>query len=121
MFQLKCLLCYIIKGMKARLLLAALDWNSRHRCQATSATGDLKFDIVHSKRRKTWVLRVRYAKQEPQHLTPLLQRLLEVHTSKITLPPMEVPQDLPSHMSTLEKPDATILIEQRKTRFTVHE
>ena len=111
----------LIAGMKARLLLAALDWNSRQRCQATGVTGEKKYDVVHSKRRKTWILKVRYAKQEPQHLAPMLRRVIELHRSKVILPPMEVPEDLPSHMSTLEKPDTAVMVEEWQTRFTVQE
>ena len=48
----------IYAGVKARTLLAALDWNSKVREPATDSQGHNIYDTVYSKRQKKWVCRL---------------------------------------------------------------
>ena len=107
--------------MLARTLLAALHWNSRKRKVATTTTVDAVHDAVFSKRRKTWVLRQWYKCKLPAHVHPLMKRVMEVHRKKIQLDPIIVPDGMPKHVPTVDKPTEAQLHQHQKTRFVVTE
>ena len=92
-------------GMQARLMLAALDWNSRIHTRALSKDNVPKHHQIWSKRRKVWVIRAAYKNTSAQHIPQLIGRVLEVHSTKTELPEMHVPADLPAHVSAKEKPE----------------
>lgn len=102
-------------------MLAALEWNIRHasREAVLDPQGRVVQDVVYSKRRKIWVLRVRYVKRQSLHVHPLMQRVLKVHYNKILLPPVEVPDEIPKHVPVEEKPSREDLLAKFTTRFSV--
>ena len=104
-------------GMKARTMLAALDWNSKEREALLDDEGNVKESVVYSKRRKAWVKKIRYKKSEMKHTYPLLLRLLEVHLQKVALPPIYVPESLAVHIGP-DKPELEQM-SRTVTRFSV--
>lgn len=104
-------------------MLAALDWNLRHsereREAVLDSRGHVVHDVVFSKRRKTWVLRVRYNNRHAPHVQPLVRRVLEVHHNRIELPPVHIPGTVPKHVPTEVKPCKEQLLEQYTTHFVV--
>jgi len=99
-----CMIFWLFTGMQARLMLAALDWNTRLHERALAKDGTPKQEMIWSKRRKQWIIRSRYKNIGGQHLHQLVNRVLEVHIDKIALAEMEVPADLPAHVANVEKP-----------------
>ena len=105
-------------GMKARLQLAALDWNSQSRRAVQDGDGEVVLDRVYSKRRKQWVLKTRYKNTSKMaHVHPLMKRIEEVETSKLRheLPQADKPENLPKNIAPVPKPDLAKM--QKTTRF----
>lgn len=90
--------------MNARLMLAALDWNSRLHKPALDSDNKPIYDLASSKRRKQWVIKARYKNVSGQHIPMLISRVLEVQANNIVLPKMSVPKDLPRNIAATEKP-----------------
>ena len=106
-------------SMLARTLLAVLHWNSSTREAATNADGQTAYDVVYSKRKKSWILRPRYKPKTPGHVKPLLELILETFILKINLNPLPVPVTIPRHVPTDEKPHAQALYNSYSTKFAV--
>ena len=102
-------------SMKARLYLAALDWNSQTRVEAKDEDGNVKENIVLSKRRNEWVKRVQYIKTSENHVAPLMNMVLECKQCGIDVPKMEKPASLPRHVAKVAKPAPSDI--ERKSRF----
>ena len=76
--------------MKARLMLAALDWNAM---QDSTEEKEVKNEVVWSKRRRMWVKRKRGDRTKSgQHVRGLMERALEVHSERLNLPPIQIPR-----------------------------
>lgn len=89
-------------GMKTRLMIAALQWNLQHAQDQPEVS--VHYDVVYSKRRKTWVVRKRSERFPLLHVEPLMTRVMEVFQRKIALPPVCRPADLPNHVAKKPKP-----------------
>lgn len=112
---------FLFPGMQARLMLAALDWNTRLHKPALSADNEEKHDVIWSKRRKEWVVRAQYKNISGQHIPKLVHRVLEVHSTKTKLPEMSVPPDLPHHVAAAEKPaKEKIMADYRSGKKRIH-
>ena len=72
----------IFVAMKGRLMLAALDWNVQNRNPIMTQEGTTKVDVVYSKKRKYFVFKQRFEKNEDQHVPILMQRIFEVQVDK---------------------------------------
>ena len=84
-------------AMKARLMLAALDWN-------TQTTEVMKDDrLVFSKRRKQWVLKQTYSKKTMQHVPPIMSRTQEIEAQGLSIPAMKRPKNLPKHVASVKQ------------------
>ena len=105
------LLCLCIVGMKARTMLAVLDWNSRVH------SGQMQYDVVASKRRKTWVVRKRSTDSGGLHIGPLMDRTLQVHINNVALPLIDRPSSLAPYICPVPKPDKEEMLAKHKTRF----
>jgi hypothetical protein len=106
-------------AMNARLMLAALDWNSQSREEVRDAEGEVVLNTVYSKRRKQWVLKTRYKKTSRMaHVPALIARVLQVETSNLRhkLIPMKQPANMPSYVARVPKPERSAMI--MKSRFT---
>ena len=101
--------------MKARLFIAALDWNSQTREEAKDEQGNVKEKLVWSKRRGKWVKRIQYVSSSENHIGPLLQMIIECSQQGTKIPEMKKPI-LPKHVAKEPKPKAEDVI--RKSRFT---
>ena len=102
--------------MKGRLMLAALDWNMQDRKPIMTEEGTTKADVVYSKKRKDFVLKQRFEKNEDLHVPILMQRIFEVQAKKIVLPAMKRPA-LPCNVAPVPKPSVEQLFAKHKTRF----
>ena len=92
-------------SMKARLMLAAVDWNCQTRNQCQDADGNDIQDLIYSKRRKMWVSRKKY-QTESHHLEGLMERVLDVKCKGEILPALIRPvKALPSHVASKVKPE----------------
>ena len=100
-------------AMKARLLLAALDWNSQTRTECVDKHGKVKESVVWSKKSGKWVKKVEYHTSSGNHIAPLMKKCLEHKASGVRY---EVNRPaLPSHVAKDPKPDATTV--KRWSRF----
>ena len=104
-------------AMKARLMLAALDWNTQSREVVKDDDGNNKEKLVYSKRRKQWVLKCRYINRNMQHVPHVMQRALEAEIQGLSVPTMKRPKDLPAHVAAVPKPDKTTM--NKMSRFSV--
>jgi hypothetical protein len=104
-------------AMKARLMLAALDWNSQSREIVTDGDGENVEKLVYSKRRKQWVLKCRYIKKKMQHVPRVIERALEVEMEGLSVPAMKRPKDLPAYVASVVKPEKSAII--KTSRFNV--
>ena len=100
--------------MKARLYLAALDWNTQTRVELKHADGTSKEDTVFSKRRGAWVKRLRYKVTSGNHLPNLMKMIMGQMDSPNELPKMKKP-NLPKHVAKQPKPNPEDI--QRRSRF----
>ena len=89
--------------MKARLMMAALDWNGQVREEVTDSEGNTKLDTTYSKRTAKWVPRKRYVVKKT-HIGKVLQRVVEVKHERVMLPPIIKPHNLKTIAKT-PKPD----------------
>jgi hypothetical protein len=105
------------EAMKARLMLAALDWNSQTRETRKDANGEDAESLVWSKRKGKWIKRLRYVKTTANHLQPLIVKVLETKAQHLALPKMQRPENLPRHVARHPKPDADDVDMTRKSRF----
>jgi hypothetical protein len=103
-------------AMKARLMLAAMDWNSQTRVELTDDSGNVRESLVWSKRRKQWVRRTRYYKTSMNHVESLINNVLEAKMHKHNLLPMERPHDLPKYVAKEQKPSLNDM-KEKKSRF----
>jgi hypothetical protein len=103
-------------SMKARLMLAALDWNGQEREEKIDKEGKIVADQVFGKRRKTWVLRRRYVIKKT-HVERLMKRVLQVKRCGEILPPIARPLNLPSNIASVVKPEKSEMT--LCTRFSV--
>ena len=103
-------------AMKARLMLATMDWNSQTREELLDDNGHVKDSQVWSKRRKQWVRRTRYAKTSMNYVPVLTRRVIEAMMQNENLPPMEQPIDLPKYVAKIAKPQLKDMNEKR-SRF----
>ena len=93
--------------MKARLMLAALDWNSKSREAVRDEEGNIKRDMVYSKRRKMWVNKTRY-RVVNKHLEPLMDRVVKVAETGIKLPALHIPENaIVPHIASTAKPEGS--------------
>lgn len=104
-------------GMKTRLMIAALQWNLQHGHSQPDPDGSVRYDVVYSKRRKTWVVRKRTDRTPLLHIEPLMTRVMEVFQEKLQLPPVSRPADLPSHVAKIPKPSFTDAFASFTSRF----
>ena len=101
-------------SMKARLMLAALDWNNQSRIKVLDTEGKVKEDLVYSKRRKMWVSRARYIRQS-HHIEPLMDRVVALRRDRETLPPMTRPlSGITSHVAAVIKPEKSAKVSRFK-------
>lgn len=92
-------------AMKAKLYLAALDWNLQKCEKVVNEDGSGVTDIVSNKRSKKWVLRQRY-RTTKMHVQPLMKRILHVKREGIILPKIENPGALSKQsISKIDKPN----------------
>lgn len=100
-------------AMKARLMLAALDWNTKTRETVKDEQGNIIHDVVFSKRRKVWVSRVRYHRTS-HYLQPLMERVISVIQTGEVLPALQIPeQGIAPHVASSAKPEENTKV----TRF----
>ena len=105
------------EAMKARLYLAALDWNSQTKEECRDENDDVKESMVWSKRRGQWVKRVRYMRSSENHLAPLMKMILESkELGAAEVPRMKKPPTLPSYVAKEPKPAPEDV--PRRSRFT---
>ena len=97
--------CYIFSAMKARLMMAALDWNGQETKEVKGKDGKAVFDLIHVKRTKKWVPRKRYVTRKT-HVGKIMTRTMQVKQEGITLPPIVKPAGHQSIAST-PKPEVT--------------
>ena len=102
-----------------RTELAVLDHNNNlDREQATTADGTPRFNVVCPKRTKHWVAkpisvpkcydwRAQLTRQTVEHRQGILEDI-EV---------IELPDDIPRNIASVERPPKEIIIEQTKSRF----
>ena len=102
--------------MSARLMLAAIDWNSSSREQRQDEDGNARTTAVYSKRRKTFVLRSNYKHTKTDFVATLVQRVCQVHKDNITLPVFARPA-LPSNVAKVPKPSKAELEGRYRSRF----
>ena len=95
--------------MKGRLMLAALDWNVQNRNPIMTQEGTTKVDVVYSKKRKDFVFKQRFEKNEDLHVPILMQRIFEVQVDKRPA--------LPCNGAPVPKPSVDQLFTKHKTRF----
>lgn len=95
-------------AMKARLLVAALDWNGQERDLVTDKDGNPVQDTVYQKRTKKWVLRNKYSIKKT-HVKKLMLRILQVKEQGIELPPISAPANLTT-VATVPKPEKSTLV-----------
>jgi hypothetical protein len=101
--------------MKARLYLAALDWNSQTREVKRDCDGQVVESVVWSKKRKRWVKRVQYVKTSGNHVVPLMKKVIETKREGLVLPKMQQPKNLPKYVAAEPKPEPSDI--ERKSRF----
>ena len=99
--------------MKGRLMLAALDWNMQIGKPTMTTT---KVDVVYSKKRKDFVLKQRFEKDEDLHVPTLMQRIFELQAKKIVLTAMKRPA-LSCYVAPVPKPSVEQLLAKHKTSF----
>ena len=108
-------------AMKARTMLAVLDWNSKDR-RPVMKDGAPAVDQVYSKRRKCWVLRRRYRTVRPgEFRKDLLDMMLFVHGNKIPLDHITRPDNLSSNISRCAKPNKEDMLVRHRSRFLAGE
>lgn len=101
---------FTYNSMKARLMLAALDWNCKSRSAVTNEEGQIVQDLVYSKRRKMWVTRTRYDRRN-NHIESLMDRVVYVKENQVTLPPLRVPKTgISAHVARTAKPQSVTRI-----------
>ena len=102
--------------MKGCLMLAVLDWNMQNLKPIMTQEGTTKVDVVYLKKRKHFVLKQRFEKNEHLHVPILMQRIFEVQAKKIVLPAMKR-SALPCNVAPVPKPSVEQLLAKHKTRF----
>ena len=102
--------------MKVRLMLPALDWNMQNRKPIMTQEGTTKVDVVYSKKKKDFVLKQRFEKNEGLHVPILMQRIFEVQAKTIVLPAMRRPA-LPCNVAPVPKLLVEQLLAKDMTRF----
>lgn len=100
--------------MKARLHLAALDWNSQTREEVKGEDGEVKQRLIFSKRQGKWVKRVHYKSTSENHIAPLLQKIIQCSRGGGQLPALKQPI-LPKHVAKQPKPQLRDF--EKKSRF----
>jgi hypothetical protein len=105
---------FAYETMKARLMLAALDWNGQERKVVTDKEDNTIKDQIFSKQKKTWVLRNRYEIKKT-HVEKLMLRVLQVKQNSIMLPPIVRPLNLSNNIATVPKPEKSEM--SLRTRF----
>lgn len=103
------------EAMKARLFLAALDWNTQTRLELKDEDNNIKESSIFSKRRGTWVKRVRYLRLSENHVPIVMKMIVESIHSATVLPKMAKPDTLPKYVAKVPKPNPADI--PRKSRF----
>lgn len=103
--------------MYARLMLAALDWNSTKREEVTDKSGKPATSVTYSKRRKVFVLKKRYAKVKSDYMYQVLKTVYKIHHDKVQLPRIKRPESVHLGIATASKPERSVLERQFMSRF----
>ena len=99
--------------MKARLMLAALDWNCQKREIITDENDETVQDVVYTKRRRHWILRNRYIIIHT-HVDNIMNEIIKHKSSLNVLPPIETPENI----TLIAKESKPIIHEMQKfSRF----
>lgn len=103
--------------MKARYLLAALDWNSQdHLMRVPKSKDDV--DIVYSKRRGEFVIRTKARRKHDSKVgSQLLEKVFKVYLENRELATMEIPGDIQPRISKKDKPSKGEMWERFAPRF----
>ena len=105
------------EGMTARTMLAVLDWNNRER-HAVVRDGQPVFDQVHSKRRRSWILRRRYAiKTSNDFRKDIMDYMLFEHDNNSILSPIKCPDNLGQNIAHCIKPNKANMLLAHASRF----
>ena len=105
-------------AMKARTMLAVMDWNNQNR-QTVENRGSQSFDQVYSKRRKSWVLRKRYRRNNADVLRQdILEMVLFAHENQVNLPCILPPGNSSNNIAPCHKPDKSLMLADHTTRFS---
>ncbi|CAM4529777.1 unnamed protein product [Leuciscus chuanchicus] len=112
-------------GMRERSYLAILDHNENiiKRKQATTVTGELRFNQVYCKKSKQWILKKIFTAHTTHFVGDLIERVLENRRNmnikyKTPTSSLALPQpDLPPNIAPLPKPPKETAKALFKSRF----
>ena len=104
-------------GMLARTQLAILDHNNNcERSQATTADGQLRFNIKFTKQSKSWIAKPIAQHKNNNWAIDLMNSVILVKTKVMLATNPDIPE-LPKNIATLPQPPKDELITQMTSRF----
>lgn len=93
------------RGMVGRTQLAVIDHNiNSNRKQATTKSGDQRYQLVFPKTRKTWVVKPVLTPKLYSFVDDMMAGIVECHKKNIQLLKTEIPDMIPENIATVPRP-----------------
>ena len=104
-------------GMLARTQLAVMDFNQGSKLeQATTASGEKRYNIQFSKVTKNWSAKPIKKQKDKSYLHKMIDETIECAKNKVIPEKPHVPL-LPQNIASIPKPNKKDVIENQKSRF----
>lgn len=109
------------KGMLVRTELAVLDHNNNlDRGQATTAQGNLRFDVVFPKRTKDWLAKPVSEPKSHKWRRFLASQVVQFQCGERTVLQVPIPEDIPKNIADITRPPKEEVVSRLTSRFAAH-